>query len=69
MNTHRRPGFDAGMRQRFARHLTSSGCIFREVAACSTVSVFMAEDVSGRRRLVPWARALGKCLAFVNGSA
>ena len=41
MKTHLRPGFDAGMSPRFALHRTSSGCILRNLAACSSVSVFM----------------------------
>jgi hypothetical protein len=41
MNTQRRPGLHAGMTPRLARHRTSSGCIFRNAAASSSVSVFI----------------------------
>jgi hypothetical protein len=42
MKTHRRPGFDPGIAPRFARLRTSSGCILRKLAACSSVRVFIA---------------------------
>lgn len=41
MNTQRRPGLHAGMTPRLARQRTSSGCIFRNAAASSSVSVFI----------------------------
>ena len=41
MNTHRRPGLQAGIKPRLALQRTSSGCIFRKPAASSRVRVFM----------------------------
>ena len=46
MNTQRRPGFEAGMRPRLALQRTSSGCIFRKLAAWLSVKVFIERVLS-----------------------
>jgi len=55
MKTHRRPGFDAGIRPRLALQRTSSGCIFKKPAASASVSVFI-----GCLALQSWGTATTK---------
>ena len=52
MNTHRLPGFDAGIKPCLARQRTSSGCIFRKPAASVRVSVFTLP-----RAQITWAES------------
>jgi hypothetical protein len=63
MNTHRRPGFDAGIRPRLALQRTSSGCIFKKPAASVSVSVFIGCRARERWGLPPPKRAVWRDLA------